>query len=176
VGFGPHRQLLEAIERSIQRDIARNGEILQGGSKALQDLIKDRFEASDGAQNEDLAAEQAGNAEEDCHSIQKPPFQNGLNDIIEEVTPQNVLEGMSRNNLKHSQRHLPKFQKLDPSITDASLRELGASIVKPENLISGTKASQKVFEQVVDIGGVPTRVRVALNAINKLHSIHIRSN
>jgi hypothetical protein len=36
VGFGPHRQLLEAIERSIQRDIARNGEVLQGGSKALK--------------------------------------------------------------------------------------------------------------------------------------------
>jgi hypothetical protein len=69
---------------------------------------------------------------------------------------------------------LSEFQSLDPNITENSLRELGASIVKPENLISGAGASQKVFEQVVDIGGVSTRIRVALNELNKLHSVHIR--
>jgi hypothetical protein len=83
VGFGPHRQLLEAIERSIQRDIARNGEVLQGGSKALQDLIKDRFEASDGAQDEDLAIEKVGNAEEDCNS--PTSFENYVDDLMAQM-------------------------------------------------------------------------------------------
>jgi hypothetical protein len=55
-----------------------------------------------------------------------------------------------------------------------SLRDLGANIVKPENLISNPGASQKVFEKVVDVGGVPTKIRVALNESNKLHSVHIR--
>jgi RHS repeat-associated protein len=89
-------------------------------------------------------------------------------------TPQNVLEGISNNNRKHARRHLPEFQELDPSMTDASLRNLGASIVKPENLISRPEASQKVYEQVISIGGHLTRVRVALNEENKLHSVHIR--
>ncbi|MEI6331352.1 MAG: polymorphic toxin-type HINT domain-containing protein [Pseudanabaena sp. ELA645] len=90
------------------------------------------------------------------------------------ITPESVLQGMSNSNLKHSKKHLSEFQSLDPNITENSLRELGASIVKPENLISGAGASQKVFEQVVDIGGVSTRIRVALNELNKLHSVHIR--
>jgi hypothetical protein len=88
VGFGPHRQLLEAIERSIQRDIARNREILQGGSKALQELIQDRFEAGDGAQDGDLAdndilnitgVEEAVNAEEDCNSSMPDRHGGGKN-------------------------------------------------------------------------------------------------
>jgi hypothetical protein len=82
---------------------------------------------------------------------------------------------MSKNNLKHSQKHLKEFQQLDPNITEHSLRDLGSNIVKPENLISSPGASQKVFEQVVEIGGKPTKVRVALNELNKLHSVHIRN-
>ena len=94
--------------------------------------------------------------------------------ILEGITPQSVLEGMSKKNLKHSKKHLSEFQQLDPSITEDSLRELGASIVKPENFISNPGSSQKAFEQVVNIGGSPVKVRVALNERNKLHSIHIR--
>ena len=102
----------------------------------------------------------------------KPNINNGPE--IQGIDPQSVLEGMSKKNLKHSKKHLPEFQKLDPNINEDSLRELGASLVKPENLISSPDSSQKVFEQVVDISGVPTRVRVALNERNKLHSVHIR--
>ena len=94
--------------------------------------------------------------------------------ILEGITPQSVLEGMSKKNLKHSKKHLSEFQNLDPSITEDSLRELGASIVKPENFISNPGSSQKAFEQVVNIGGSPVKVRVALNEREKLHSIHIR--
>jgi len=96
------------------------------------------------------------------------------NDLLEGVTPQSVLDGMSKKNLKHAKKHLPEFQQLDPNITDVSLRELGAKIVKPENLISAPDASQKAFQQVVEIGGTPTPVRVVLNERNKLHSVHIR--
>jgi hypothetical protein len=97
-----------------------------------------------------------------------------VEDIFKEITSESVLEGMSKNNLKHSQKHLTEFQALDPNITENSLRKLGASIVKPENMISNPNASQKLFEKIVDIGGHPTKIRVALNERNKLHSIHIR--
>jgi hypothetical protein len=96
VSFGPHRQLLEAIERSIQRDIARNGEILQGGSKALQDLIKDRFEASDGAQDEDLAIEKVGNAEEDCNSPGKG--KGNFDDVADSFDDLGSGQGRQRRN------------------------------------------------------------------------------
>ncbi len=97
-----------------------------------------------------------------------------VDDTLEGIKPESVLEGMSKKNLKHSKKHLEEFQDLDPNITENSLRELGASIVKPENLISNPDSSQKVFEQTVDIGGIPTKIRVALNERNKLHSVHIR--
>jgi RHS repeat-associated protein len=96
------------------------------------------------------------------------------NDSIEGITSQSVLDGMSNNNLKHSKKHLEEFQALDPNITENSLRELGASIVKPENLIGNPNSSQKLFEKTVDIDGTPTKIRVALNERNKLHSVHIR--
>jgi hypothetical protein len=59
-------------------------------------------------------------------------------------------------------------------MTPEGLRELGASLVKSENMISSPKAAHKVFESVVDIGGFKTRVRVVLNESDKLRSIHIR--
>jgi hypothetical protein len=52
---------------------------------------------------------------------------------------------------------------------------MGAGLVKPENLISKPNAGQKVFEDVVDIGGNPTKVRTVLNEAGKLRSIHIRN-
>ena len=90
------------------------------------------------------------------------------------ITPEGVLSGMSKNNLKHAKKHLPEFQKLDPNITESSLRELGASIVKPQNQITQPGASQKAFEEVINVGGQPTKVRVVLNELDKLHSVHIR--
>lgn len=95
-------------------------------------------------------------------------------DLLEGVTPQNILEGMSKKNLKHSIKHLSEFQKLDFNITRDSLRQLGASIVKPENFISNPGSSQKAFQQIVGIGSKFVLLRVVLNEKNKLHSIHIR--
>ena len=94
--------------------------------------------------------------------------------ILRGITPQSVLKGMSKRNLKHSKKHLLEFQKLDPSLTEDLLRKLGASIVKPENFLSNPGSSQKVFEQVIKIGKNLVTVRVALNEKNKLHSIHIK--
>ena len=96
-------------------------------------------------------------------------------DLLKGVTPQNILEGMSKKNLKHSIKHLSEFQKLDSGITEDSLRQLGASIVKPENFISNLDSSQKAFQQIVKIGSKSILLRVVLNEKNKLHSIHIRS-
>ncbi|MGK7885337.1 MAG: hypothetical protein AB4057_12030 [Crocosphaera sp.] len=45
--------------------------------------------------------------------------------------------------------------------------------MKPENLITQPDSSQKVFEQIIDIAGQPTKVRVTLNQRDKLHSVHI---
>ena len=95
-------------------------------------------------------------------------------DLLEGVTPQNILEGMSKKNLKHSIKHLAEFQKLDSNITEDSLRQLGASIAKPENFISNPGSSQRAFQQIVIIGNKSVLLRVVLNEKNKLHSIHIR--
>lgn len=81
---------------------------------------------------------------------------------------------MSKKNLKHSVKHLPEFQQLDPTITENILRKIGASIVKPENYISNPKSSQKAFMQVLIIGITAVKVRVVLNERNKLHSIYIK--
>lgn len=95
-------------------------------------------------------------------------------DLLEGVTPQNILQGISKKNLKHSIKHLSEFHKIDSNITKDSLRQLEASIVKPENFVSNSSSSQKAFQQIVRIGNKSVLLRVALNEKNKLHSIHIR--
>lgn len=88
-------------------------------------------------------------------------------------TSQSVLSGLSNNNIKHTERHLDSFQALDPDITGDDLRLLGASIVSAENLTSRQDADQKVFTGIVVVGGQSITIRVALNRLDKLHSIHI---
>ena len=78
---------------------------------------------------------------------------------------------MSQKNLKHSVKHLSEFQQLDPTITENTLRKIGANIVKIENFISNPGSSQKAFEQVVTIGMTAIKVRVVLNERNKLHKL-----
>ena len=89
-------------------------------------------------------------------------------------TSESVLEGLSNRNKKHLKKHLDEFQQLDPKITEESLRELGANIVKPENLTSSLDAEQLHFDKVIDINGTPTKVRAVLNRERKLRSIQIR--
>ncbi|MGB7413981.1 MAG: hypothetical protein WA902_07210 [Thermosynechococcaceae cyanobacterium] len=99
---------------------------------------------------------------------------SNIDNLFREVTPKSVLEKLSNNSKKHAKRHLSEFQKLDPNITEESLRELGASLVKKENFLKSSKANQMSFEKIIDIGGTPTRVRVVLNESDKLLSVQIR--
>lgn len=59
-------------------------------------------------------------------------------------------------------------------MTAERLRELGASLIRPENLLPGSKSTQKAFQGVVEIGGQKVNVRAVLNERDKRHSIHIR--
>jgi RHS repeat-associated protein len=89
-------------------------------------------------------------------------------------TPDSVLENLSKNNQRHLKKHLPQFQELDPTINAESLRDLGASIVQPENLVSSPNADQLVFDKVININGASTKVRAVLNRDMKLRSVQIR--
>ena len=90
------------------------------------------------------------------------------------VNPKSVLEGLSKNNLKHSAKHLTEFVDLDATLTADKVRQIGASLVKPENLVSRLNSSQKVFQGNVNIGGKQVTVRTVLNRLDRLHSVHIR--
>ena len=66
------------------------------------------------------------------------------------------------------------FKKLDASIDADKVREIGASLVRSENLVSGPNAAQKAFQATVQIGGRDVTVRAVLNRVDKLRSVHIR--
>jgi hypothetical protein len=69
---------------------------------------------------------------------------------------------------------LPEFQKSDSTITLDNLITLGENIAQnPENLIS-TPSGRQVFEKNVIIGEQAVRVRVVLNPLGNLRSVHIR--
>ncbi|MCL4870169.1 MAG: RHS repeat-associated core domain-containing protein [Anaerolineae bacterium] len=89
-------------------------------------------------------------------------------------TSHSVTANLSQRNYKHATKHLAEFQTLAPDMTPDALIQLGANIVRPENLITRPDANQLAFEAVVNIGGQDTRVRVVLNRNQQLRSIHIR--
>lgn len=67
-----------------------------------------------------------------------------------------------------------EFQKYDSTITLDNLITLGENIAQnPENLIS-TRSDRQVFEKDVIIGEQAVRVRVVLNRLGNLRSVHIR--
>ena len=69
---------------------------------------------------------------------------------------------------------MPEFQKYDSTITLDNLITLGDNIAqKPENLINAPSGGQ-VFEKNVIIGEQVIRVRVVLNPLGNLRSVHIR--
>ena len=85
-----------------------------------------------------------------------------------------MSDDLSSRNLKHIQKHLADFQKLNPSLALEDVVSLGQHIAsRPENLL-GTPGGRKVFEEVVAIGDQQVRVRVVLNPSGVLRSVHIR--
>jgi hypothetical protein len=71
---------------------------------------------------------------------------------------------------------LPEFRKYDVTITLNDVIALGLKIAAiPDNLI-GIPSSRQVFEQAVILGGKTIRVRVVLNSLGKLRSVHIRKS
>jgi len=86
----------------------------------------------------------------------------------------NPLENLSNKNLKHINKHLPEFQQYDANLTLDDIVKLCQEIAKrPENFI-GTPGERQIFEQDVMLGEHPLRVRVVLNAIGSIRSVHIR--
>lgn len=69
---------------------------------------------------------------------------------------------------------MPNFQSYDPSITFDDVLQLGQQIAsRPDNLI-GNPGDREFFEQDVNLGGQQIRVRVVLNSLGRLRSVHIR--
>ncbi|MEQ9672237.1 hypothetical protein [Coleofasciculus sp. G2-EDA-02] len=69
---------------------------------------------------------------------------------------------------------MPDFQVHEPSITLDDVLQLGQQIAsRPENLI-GNPGDRQIFEQYVNLGGQQIRVRVVLNSLGRLRSVHIR--
>ena len=69
---------------------------------------------------------------------------------------------------------MSEFQKYDSTITLDSLITLGENITQnPENLINAP-SGRHVFEKNVIIGEQVIRVRVVLNPLGNLRSVHIR--
>ncbi|WP_208723126.1 hypothetical protein, partial [Corallococcus llansteffanensis] len=122
---------------------------------------------AEGAKNALQMANQAGNQGGSSTAPGKGPDPSKVN-------PQSVLDGMSRNNVKHAAKHLSEFQRLDPNISAEKVREIGASLVRPENLLSSSSSTQMAFQGAVEIGGQRVTVRTVLNELGKLHSVHIR--
>lgn len=69
---------------------------------------------------------------------------------------------------------MPDFQVHEPSITLDDVLQIGQQIAScPENLI-GNPGGRQIFEQYVNLGGQQIRVRVVLNSLGRLRSVHIR--
>ncbi|MBC6473461.1 MAG: hypothetical protein GDA48_12120 [Hormoscilla sp. GM102CHS1] len=69
---------------------------------------------------------------------------------------------------------MPAFQQYDVNLTLDDIVKLGQEIAtRPENLI-GTPGERQVLEQDVVFSEQTVRVRVVLNAIGNIRSVHIR--
>ena len=161
------------IKDAIRRKLAEAQEIARQLGEGVDNVIDDV------TGRPQVATEGAGNVPNRMET--EPPIRGnepmqsqGGSGGFRFPTPESVLENLSNRNKKHLKRHLAEFQELDPTITEESLRELGASIVKPEYLTSSLNAEQLHFDKVININGTPTKVRAVLNRERKLRSIQIR--
>jgi RHS repeat-associated protein len=180
VGFGPHRQLLEAIERSIQRDIARNGEVLQGGSKALQDLIQDRFEAGDGAQDEhknisDSQSTTGADTENPCkNNSQHSKLVQGLAEQGIKHTPKDIVrisqtstgktvfleKGTSRAGLEHIiKKHGADFAKR--GISEEQIPDIVITAVTKGKVVGYQGRNRPIYEIVIN--GIKQRIAATVS-------------
>ena len=161
------------IKDAIRRKLAQAQEIARQLGEGVDNVIDDV------TGRPQVATEGAGNVpsrvETELPVRGNEPMQStGDSSGFSFPTPESVLKNLSNRNKKHLKRHLAEFQELDPIITAESLRELGASIVKPEYLTSSLDAEQLHFDKVIDINGNLTKVRAVLNRERKLRSVQIR--
>ena len=161
-------QIKNAIRRKLtEAEIAR--QLGEGVDNVIDDVTGRPQVATEGAGNVPSRMET-----EPPVRGNEPMQMRGSSGSFSFPTPESVLENLSNRNKKHLRRHLAEFQDLDPTITAESLRELGASIVKPEYLNSSLDAEQLYFDKVIYFNGNPTRVRAVLNRERKLRSVQIR--
>ncbi|QQS32776.1 MAG: RHS repeat-associated core domain-containing protein [Acidobacteriota bacterium] len=97
--------------------------------------------------------------------------QQAKKEITKEVSKKTVAD-VSKRNLKHiKNRHLDEFKAIDPSITLERVVEIGQKIVT-DGVATATRASNRTFQGVVEIGGRPTTVKVVLNSQGGIRSIY----
>jgi RHS repeat-associated protein len=80
-----------------------------------------------------------------------------------------VSEVVSKGNLKHIlQRHLGRFQELNPGMTADDIVSLGIDVAQ-----TGKQVAGNAFVKTVEIGGKEVTVRAILNPNNGLRSVHV---
>jgi len=86
-----------------------------------------------------------------------------------------AAQDLSKNNLKHLAKHLEQFRMLDPTMELGDIIRLGDAIMSDSaSLASRAGAKNQFFQAVVDVGGESVLVRVVLNRVGKMNSVHIR--
>jgi hypothetical protein len=83
-------------------------------------------------------------------------------------------ENVSNRNLKHIKKHLPEFQKYDPNFTLNDLIKLGQAISQNSLNFISTSGGRQIFEKTVKMEEHYIKVRVVLNPLGNIRSIHIR--
>jgi len=83
------------------------------------------------------------------------------------------MSELSKNNIKHINKHVSDFQKFDKNMNLEKLIELGEKITKIENYI-GSPGGRANFQATVNIGGKNVNVRAVYDTANKLQTVFIK--
>ncbi len=85
----------------------------------------------------------------------------------------NQCPGTSKKNLKHINKHLGQFQKLNPNFTLQQQVNLGQRIASnPQNYI-GSSGGRAAYQANITISGQTVPVRVVVNSVNNIRTIYI---
>ncbi|WP_220814068.1 RHS repeat-associated core domain-containing protein [Pseudomonas paralcaligenes] len=81
--------------------------------------------------------------------------------------------GISNKNLKHTGKHLPQFQQLDPAFTLQNQVNLGQRIASNPSNFVGASGGRSAYQTNATIGGKSVPVRVVVNSSNNIRTVYI---
>ncbi len=81
--------------------------------------------------------------------------------------------GISNKNLKHTGKHLPQFQRLDPAFTLQNQVNLGQRIASNPSNFVGASGGRSAYQANATIGGKVVSVKVVVNSSNNIRTVYI---